>query len=149
MIRPLGLLPEAPPSLALAAALNFALARGLASREVFAPLAGKVLRLEASDLGAGVNVGFDGRRFRPRLRRGPADVTVRASSRDYVQLALRREDPDTLFFSRRLLITGDTDLGLVVKNALDAIEWSFVPLLNRLLAHSLLNANVPKSPPPA
>ena len=38
-------------------------------------------------------------------------------------LALRREDPDTLFFTRRLVMTGDTELGLVVKNALDAIDW--------------------------
>ena len=42
-------------------------------------------------------------------------------------LALRREDPDTLFFKRRLVMTGDTDLGLVVKNALDAIDWSRLP----------------------
>jgi predicted lipid carrier protein YhbT len=38
-----------------------------------------------------------------------------------VALALRREDPDTLFFSRRLVLEGDTELGLVVKNALDAM----------------------------
>jgi len=31
-------------------------------------------------------------------------------------------DPDTLFFSRRLTIDGDTELGLLVKNALDAID---------------------------
>lgn len=30
---------------------------------------------------------------------------------------------DTLFFSRRLLMEGETDLGLLVKNTLDAIDW--------------------------
>ena len=36
---------------------------------------------------------------------------------------LRLEDPDTLFFSRRLVIEGDTELGLALKNALDAASW--------------------------
>ena len=30
---------------------------------------------------------------------------------------------DTLFFSRRLRMEGDTDLGLLVKNTLDAVDW--------------------------
>ena len=42
-------------------------------------------------------------------------------------LARRLEDPDTLFFSRRLSMEGDTELGLLVKNTLDAIE---LPILN-------------------
>ena len=37
-------------------------------------------------------------------------------------LARRQEDPDTLFFSRRLSMEGDTELGLLVKNTIDAIE---------------------------
>ena len=37
-------------------------------------------------------------------------------------LATRKEDPDTLFFNRRLLVEGDTELGLVAKNTLDSIE---------------------------
>ena len=37
--------------------------------------------------------------------------------------ALRREDPDTLFFTRRLVLEGDTALGLEIKNALDALGW--------------------------
>ena len=43
-------------------------------------------------------------------------------ARCFLRLAQRQEDPDTLFFSRRLSIEGDTELGLVVKNALDALE---------------------------
>jgi predicted lipid carrier protein YhbT len=37
-------------------------------------------------------------------------------------LARRQEDPDTLFFSRRLSMEGDTELGLLVKNTIDSIE---------------------------
>jgi predicted lipid carrier protein YhbT len=36
---------------------------------------------------------------------------------------MRQEDPDTLFFNRTLDIEGDTELGLIVKNMLDAVEW--------------------------
>lgn len=50
------------------------------------------------------------------------DVTFTASANDFARLALRLEDPDTLFFNRRLLIEGNTDLGLTVKNMLDAVE---------------------------
>jgi predicted lipid carrier protein YhbT len=34
----------------------------------------------------------------------------------------RHKNPDTLFFNRRLSMEGDTELGLVVKNTLDALE---------------------------
>jgi len=90
-------------------------------RSALEPLRGKVLRLEIKPLGIGPQLTLCGWGLRPAL--GAPDVTVRARLTDYLALALRREDPDTLFFSRRLVIEGDTELGLVVKNALDAIEW--------------------------
>lgn len=82
------------------------------------PLRGKVLRLEIRELGFGPQLTLTRFGLVPAL--GPADVVVRASLPDYLALALRREDPDSLFFSRRLVIEGDTALGLVVKNALDS-----------------------------
>jgi predicted lipid carrier protein YhbT len=48
-----------------------------------------------------------------------------ACARVFVLLALRKEDPDTLFFDRQLVIEGDTELGLIVKNALDRVELPF------------------------
>lgn len=61
----------------------------------------------------------DGFRAEPN---GLSDVTFTATAQDFARLALRLEDPDTLFFNRRLLIEGDTDLGLTVKNMLDSVE---------------------------
>jgi predicted lipid carrier protein YhbT len=92
-------------------------------RRALQPLRGKVLRLEIAGLGFGPQFTLDAIGLRPAF--GPADVTVRASLSDYLALALRREDPDTLFFSRRLVLEGDTELGLALKNALDAIGWSY------------------------
>ena len=85
----------------------------------FAPLRGKVLRLEVRGLPFAPQLTLDAIGLRPAF--GKADVTIRAEARDYLALALRREDPDTLFFTRRIVIEGDTALGLEVKNALDAL----------------------------
>ena len=67
-------------------------------------------------------------RFRP-LFTAPAapDLRFRANLSAYLQLLARQEDPDTLFFNRELSIEGDTELGLIVKNMLDAIEWPRIP----------------------
>lgn len=51
------------------------------------------------------------------------DVIFTASFIDLIRLALRLEDPDALFFNRRLLIEGSTDIGLRVKNMLDGVEF--------------------------
>ena len=88
-------------------------------KKKFAPLRGKVLRLEVAGLGFGPQVTLDAIGLRPAF--GAADVTMRASLADYLALALRREDPDTLFFARRLVLEGDTALGLEIRNALDAL----------------------------
>jgi predicted lipid carrier protein YhbT len=63
-----------------------------------------------------------------------ADVTFRGQLREFVALAARRADPDTLFFQRRLSVTGSTELGLACKNVMDSVEWErWPPLLRHLL----------------
>lgn len=114
-------LPQFPPSIALALALNLGL-RKLIREEAFAPLHGKLLRIQVTDGGLTLSVRFDGARFFPASERASADVTIAASAADFALLALRREDPDTLFFGRRLTIAGDAEAGLVAKNALDSVE---------------------------
>ncbi len=128
-MRILQLLPEAPPAHALALALNAGLCWGLVPRRALEPLRGKSVCLEASDLGTRVRVAYDGNRFRAYAGSAPTDLTIRSTASGYLALALRREDPDTLFFTRRLVMTGDTELGLIVKNLLDAIDWPRLPRL--------------------
>ena len=88
-------------------------------KQKLAPLRGRVLRLEIAGLGFGPQLTLDAIGLRPAF--GRPDVTIRASLADYAALALRREDADTLFFSRRLVMEGDTALGLELRNALDAL----------------------------
>ena len=125
-------LPQFPPSVAAATALNL----GLGSRldgETLARLSGRIMRIVVVDAGLRFTLRYDGRFFRPGFSSDTADVTISASLHDFGLLALRQEDPDTLFFARRLAIEGDTELGLMVKNALDALDTTkFAPFLERL-----------------
>lgn len=119
--RLLSLLPAYPGSCLFAAALNRVLARHLPD-DVRAGLAGKRLRLRALDAGIAFDFRWNGRAFSAAKRSDNADLSISASMRDFALLAARREDPDTLFFSRWLVMEGDTELGLLIKNTLDAIE---------------------------
>lgn len=56
------------------------------------------------------------------------EASVRGSVTDLLLLASRLEDADTLFFQRRLMLTGDTELGLTVRNLLERLPWETVPL---------------------
>ncbi len=114
-------LPQLPPSLALVAGLNLALGR-MIPREPLAPLAGKRFAIRVTDAGLTLRFAYSTRGFRPLFDAGKPDLTISARSRDFIALATREEDSDTLFFSRRLLMEGDTDLGLLVKNTLDGID---------------------------
>jgi O2-independent ubiquinone biosynthesis accessory factor UbiT len=56
------------------------------------------------------------------------DVSIGGNLNEFIRLAARKEDPDTLFFQRRLTIEGDTEMGLEVKNLIDSIDMSSLPL---------------------
>jgi len=60
---------------------------------------------------------------------GVADVSFSGHANDLILIAARKEDPDTLFFQRRLRIEGDTELGLYVKNLMDSIDLDTMPVL--------------------
>jgi len=119
----IGHLPQWPHSAALAAALNLALLPAL-DADMRRRLAGRPLAFQVQDLGIDCRVRLAAIGFVPLTRREPPAVTIRASAADYWRLARRIEDPDTLFFARRLVIEGDTELGLCLKNTLDAIDWT-------------------------
>ena len=122
----LALLPAYPGSFFFVTGLNLALAKNLAS-DVREMLRGKKLRLRVTDAQLVFHFEWQGERFSACLNKAEADLTISASAHDFVLLARRQEDPDTLFFSRRLAMEGDTELGLLVKNTIDAIE---LPVFN-------------------
>ncbi len=135
-----GGLPQWPPTLVLVTALNVALGRWL-PREPLEPLIGKRFAIKVLDAGLTLRFSYGGRAFYPSSDAAPADLTISAKSRDFIALLAREEDSDSLFFSRRLLMEGDTELGLVTKNTLDAVElpqfdagrWTPSRVLRRIL----------------
>ncbi|MBS0327311.1 MAG: SCP2 sterol-binding domain-containing protein [Proteobacteria bacterium] len=115
-------LPPQPPALALTAALDWGIGR-VVSRESVEPLIGRRFALVVRDLGLAVHFEGTPRGFRRAKPPFDPELSVAATLRDFIALGLREEDPDTLFFARRLAIEGDTELGLTVKNLLDGIDW--------------------------
>ncbi len=114
-------LPAYPGSLLLVGALNLVLARQLPD-DVRQLIHGKKLRIHVRDARLTFDFSWTGRCFAACPKQQTTDLTLSATAHDFLRLAQRLEDPDTLFFSRRLSIEGDTELGLVIKNALDALE---------------------------
>ena len=123
-------LPAYPGSWLFARMLNATLAPQLAA-DTKAGMEGKLLQLRVSDLGLAFDVSWRGKSFAPTARGTPPDLAVAASLHDLWLLARREEDPDSLFFRRRLVIEGDTELGLLFKNALDAFDLGAFDLFLR------------------
>lgn len=117
-------LPHWPGAALFCSALNAALAPQL-PHDVRQALQGRTLRIEVKDAGIGFDFAWQQAHARfvaASPRRTQPDLTIRAHATDFVALARRTQDPDTLFFNRRLIMEGDTELGLMVKNTLDALE---------------------------
>ncbi|EHD23132.1 MULTISPECIES: ubiquinone anaerobic biosynthesis accessory factor UbiT [Brenneria] len=89
-------------------------------------LEGRWLRIEVRDVGLRWFMTLRDNRLAVSDEE-TADVSFSADANDLVLIAARKEDPDTLFFQRRLRIEGDTELGLYVKNLMDAIELEAMP----------------------
>lgn len=95
-------------------------------------LDGRWLSIEVRDLGLKWFTSVQANKLVVR-EDAPADVSFSATANDLLMIAARKQDPDTLFFQRRLVIEGDTELGLYVKNLMDAIELDAMPKALRIL----------------
>jgi len=93
-------------------------------------MAGRRLGIEVTDLGLRWTVEL--RNGRLQASADAAEASVRGSATDLLLLASRLEDADTLFFQRRLVLTGDVELGLTARNTLERLPWESVPLALRI-----------------
>ena len=125
--RPLAFVPHPVQREAVALALRSALAGPLAEGEVEF-LEGRTVAIEITDLRCRWPISVTGRRLEVLDKDAVADVCIRGRSPAFLDMAARTHDPDTLFFDRRLVIEGDTELGLAVKNFLDSVDEERFPL---------------------
>ena len=115
--------PERPLTSVLALGISHLL-RGQRLMERLPELAGKRVSLEFTDLGQELRFRITAAGLAPAWG-APWDVRIRGRFDDFWQLATRGEDPDTLFFQRRLTIEGETETGLTLKNLLDGLEYDW------------------------
>ncbi len=119
--------PETPQRRLLERALQRVLGEALAAGDLDF-LQGRTLGVELSDLDLRWVIGLQDGAFAALPRETAAEATVRGSLTDLLCLAGRLEDADTLFFQRRLVLTGDTELGLTARNLLDRLPFESLPL---------------------
>lgn len=85
-------------------------------------LQGKIVHITIEDAGIDYRFTLNEDKLIPGDKNQAPDLLLKGTIYDYLLLASRREDTDALFFSRRLHMQGDTELGLYVKNFLDGLD---------------------------
>lgn len=125
-------LPERPPQYALVTLLNQLLNRGILPADM-SLLANRIFEIVVSDMGMTIRFSANEQKFLVNSSGGEPDLRLTANTAEFFKMMLRKEDPDTLFFNRKLDIEGDTELGLIAKNLLDSIDWTRVPFMKLLV----------------
>lgn len=123
LFAPLRLIPNVMHSSALSVVLNRFFAAWLRDGELDF-LEDKVLRIRVEDAGIEYRLSKSGGKLIAVDRQRVVDASFVGDVKSFLLLATRREDPDTLFFQRQLRMEGDTEIGLMVKNLLDSMEFS-------------------------
>ncbi len=121
----LSYLPSAIQATSLEFLLNHALAVLVTNGE-FDFLQNRYCLIEVRDRNLRWFIGFDGVKLRVS-REQSADVTISAEVLTFLDLISQRVDPDTLFFQRKLSIEGHVEMGLQIKNMLDALDEDDLP----------------------
>lgn len=113
-------LPVQPPSFVAARLLDRVLLPHLdaSAREA---LAQRTVEVEVVDLGLRVRLRLGPRGFEVAAGSPAPALCVRARSDALWRLLGGEDDADRLFFERALVMEGDTEFGLILKNTLDAI----------------------------
>jgi len=116
---PLGLIPGKVHSTAVVSLLNRVFASALREGELDF-MQGRTVRVHVQDMRLVFCLALGQGRLVAAREGRLQDLSINGNLHAFLLLAARREDTDTLFFQRRLCMEGDTELGLEVKNFLDA-----------------------------
>jgi predicted lipid carrier protein YhbT len=121
-IAPLRFIPKSLQCIGLGSFLAFELEKDPSIRDRLREIDGKTFLFEAIDIEKRFYMTIrDGRvTIRPHYA-GTPDVTMRGETAVLAGLMLNRVDPDTIFFSRKLQITGSTEVALWFKNILASL----------------------------
>lgn len=123
---PVQLLPQVVQKKALLEGLKLVFKEALEDGD-FEFLEDKWLKVEVKDLQLHWYISYQNQHLVVADKAQREDVCFSGNLNDLVLIAGRKEDPDTLFFQRRLTIEGDTELGLEVKNLMDSVDLEQLP----------------------
>jgi predicted lipid carrier protein YhbT len=113
-------LPTQPPSFVAARVLDRLLLPRLDAGTRQA-LAQRTVEVELVETGVRVRLQLSPQGFRVAPSRDEPAVRIRARTDALWRLARGEDDADRLFFEGQLVMEGDTEYGLILKNTLDAI----------------------------
>lgn len=133
---PLQHLPFSLQKISLLSSLKLVFKDPLAEGE-FAFLTDKWLKIEVRDLGLVWFISYQKEELIMTDQPQQEAVSFSGDLNDLILIAGRKEDPDTLFFQRRLKIEGDTELGLEVKNLMDSVDLQQLPKIVQLFIDQL------------
>jgi predicted lipid carrier protein YhbT len=97
----------------------------------------KWLKVQVKDLNLHWFISYQNETLLIADREMEPAVSFSGNLNDLILIAGRKEDPDTLFFQRRLSIEGDTELGLEVKNLMDSVDLELLPASIKLILNQL------------
>ncbi len=119
---PLRLTPGLIGAIGFGAFISFIIENNPRLRKRLKEVKGKVFLFEAKDIKKSfyLSIGEDDIKVLPHSAEKP-DVVMRGEVRTLLDVLLGREDPDTVFFSRKLEISGDTAAAVHFKNILASV----------------------------
>ncbi len=133
-----------PGAVVFANVLTLALRRELPA-DVYDQLIGRRIEIDVSDWRAKFRFVVTADRFAPLGSFAAIDLSITATARDFALLATGDEDADTLYFDRRLIVVGETELALLIKNTLDALPLPKMRKFVRLLHHGMVRVRTIQS----
>ena len=101
------------------------LMRSQPCRDRLAELEGKRVAITLTDTGSQWAFRIRDGRIHALAARAGWDVRIRGPARSLIRLGLGREEADTLFFNRRIIMEGETATGVHLKNFLDTLEFDW------------------------
>jgi O2-independent ubiquinone biosynthesis accessory factor UbiT len=124
LLTPLKFIPQPATAVSLGIILNLFFSRYPDLKEQLSSLTGKIFEFEVEDLEESYYMMADdqgGVTIHTYCDNIP-HVTMSGSSSAFLSLLFQTTDPDSLFFSRALNLSGETDTGLHFKNILNNVD---------------------------
>lgn len=141
---PLKMIPQPVTAVSLGIILNLFFTRYPELKERLGELDGKIFQFEIEDMGESLYMNVDqaGELRIHTYSDNIPHVTMSGNASAFLSLLFHTTDPDSLFFSRQLKLSGETDTGLRFKNILDnaEVDWEreLATLVGRPMAKTLM-----------